>query len=102
MSNDNGKYRWWAKGDSITEMNGFREILIEETPFRVFQIYCNECEESLIKVSDLTESPFKNEVLVLYRIRTHAKETGHCSFDGNIEPMHALQHIDTNIHVQNV
>jgi len=55
--------------------------------------------KTLIEVSDLTESPFKNEVLVLHRIENHAKEAGHYSFDGNIEPQHSLQHINTTITV---
>jgi len=80
-------------------MRGFRKTLIEERPFRVFQLYCSECNEVLIEVSDLTESPFKNEFLVLHRIENHAKEAGHYSFDGNIEPQHSLQHIDTTITV---
>lgn len=77
----------------------FREILIEERPFRVFQLYCSKCEEVLVEVSDLTESPLKNEALVLYQIENHSKETGHYLIDGNIEPQYSLQRIDATIEV---
>jgi hypothetical protein len=80
-------------------MRGFRETLIEERPFRAFQLHCSECNEVLIELSDLTESPFKNEVLVLHRIENHAKESGHYSFDGDIKPHGSLHHIDTTITV---
>jgi hypothetical protein len=78
-------------------MNQFREILIEKRPFRIFQLLCSECNEEIISVTDLTDSPLKNEALVIHSIEQHSFEQGHYSFDGNIEPAHALQHIDTTI-----
>lgn len=77
-------------------------MLIEERPFKAFELYCSECNDVMVQLSDLTESPFKNEVLVLYQIHSHTKETGHHSFDGNIEPLGSIQHIDTTIEVNDV
>lgn len=97
MNENKDDYLWWANGGSITIMNQFRETLIEERPFRVFQLLCSTCNKEVVGVADLTDSPLKNEAPVIQSIQQHASETGHYSFDGNIEPAHALQHIDTTI-----
>lgn len=94
--NDGREYLWQT---GVGTMREFREMLVDNRQFRVFQLHCSECNEVLIQVSDLTDSPFKNEVLVLYRTVNHANESGHYSFDGTIEPQHAIEQIDTTITV---
>jgi hypothetical protein len=83
-------------------MREFRELLIEEQPFTEFEFQCSECNNILIELGELTNSAFKNEVLVLYRLQNHTKETNHSSYDGIIEPAHRIQKIDTTITVNNV
>jgi hypothetical protein len=80
-------------------MKLFRDKLIGERPFRVFQVYCEECEKSLVEVSDLTNSPAKNEALILYKIDEHAKTERHYSFGTHIQPKSTLRHIESQITV---
>lgn len=82
-------------------MKRFRQILIKKRPFRVFRLYCCECNKVLIEKDNLTESPLKDEVLILHRLRNHAGTTGHNSFDGNIEPWVGLEKVDTTIKANN-
>lgn len=87
---------WWAKSN-VNTRKGFRRTIIEKRPFRIFQVYCEECEVSLVEATDLTESPFKDEALVLCEIHNHIKSTGHQSINTNIEPSQSLEHINATI-----
>lgn len=81
-------------------MTMFRDVLINDRPFKKFVIYCSECDETLVELGDLTKMPCKNEAFVLYQVREHARDSGHTSFDGDIEPIGQLRHIDSSITVE--
>lgn len=81
-------------------MKDLRTTLIEGGPFNDISFTCDGCDQTLFDVEDYTyDEPFKNEVLLQYRIMEHAKETGHINVSGQIDPMNTVQEVDAIVTV---
>jgi hypothetical protein len=80
-------------------MMGIREMFVEDSHFKSFEISCSECGEVIMSLEDVTDRAQKNEALLEKSIADHVRETGHVSFDGVADPLYPLEIIDVSITV---
>lgn len=77
-----------------------RETIINKKPFESFEIYCEECDETIFTKDDIVEkSDAMTEAFLCHKIETHSNNTGHFKIGGVINPRDTLQRIDTTVTV---